>query len=106
MKLLDEITAHAVESKEPVSVLLRKCLVLAYQLKNDRLKTWIEKELDGYSSGDELPEYRLVPAGAKGTFFGGGGAAIYDQPLPAGVLKPEHRHWGSSIELRQPIAAY
>jgi hypothetical protein len=106
MKLLDEITAHAVESQEPISVLLRKCLVLAYQLKNDRLKTWIEKELDGYKPNDDVPEYRQVPAGAKGTFLGGGGAAIYDQPLPPGVLKPEHRHWASSIELRQPIAAY
>ncbi len=57
MKLLDEIIAHAVDSKEPVSVLLRKYLVLAYQLKNDRLKAWIEKELDGYQPADDIPEY-------------------------------------------------
>jgi hypothetical protein len=29
-----------------------------------------------------------------------------DQPLATGVLKPEHRHWGREIKLRQPIAAY
>ena len=41
MKLLDEIVDYAVDNKQPVSVLLRKCLVLAYQLKNDKLKNWV-----------------------------------------------------------------
>ncbi len=87
MKLLDEIVDYAVDNKQPVSVLLRKCLVLAYQLKNDKLKNWVEKELDGYGLDDEIPEYRLTGAQAKGTFFGPFNAAIYEQPLPPSVLK-------------------
>jgi hypothetical protein len=44
-----------------ISVLLRKCLVLAHQLKNDRLRSWVENELNGYATSDaELPEYRRI----------------------------------------------
>src|SRR5712691_12636993 len=106
MKLLDEIIDCAVDNKEPVSVLLRKCLVLAYQLKNARLKSWVEKELDGYNEDDEVPEYRQTGAQAKGTFFGPWQSAIYEQPLPPSVLKKEHRHFASTVKLMQPIAAY
>jgi len=106
MKLLDEIVDYAVYNKHVVFVLLRKCLVLVYKLKNDKLKNWVEKELDGYGLDDEIPEYRLTGAQAKGTFFGPFNAAIYEQPLPPSVLKKEHRHFASTVKLTQPIAAY
>ena len=48
MQLLDEIIEDAVNDKVNLSVLLRKCLVLAHQLKNDKLKAWAEYELNGY----------------------------------------------------------
>jgi hypothetical protein len=38
MSLLDEIIDLSVKDDEKVSVLLRKCLVLAAKLKNDKLK--------------------------------------------------------------------
>src|SRR5215472_16376345 len=36
--LLDEIFELATDNKQPLTVLLRKCLVLAHQLKNNRLQ--------------------------------------------------------------------
>jgi hypothetical protein len=106
MRLLDEIVDYAVDNKQPVSVLLRKCLVLAYQLKNDRLKKWVEKELDGYNANDEVPEYRRVDAQAKGTLFGPFNAVINDQPLAPLLLREEHRHFALFVKLIGPIAAY
>jgi hypothetical protein len=46
MKLLKEIIELATDNHTPLTVVLRKCLVLAYSLKNERLKTWVEKELE------------------------------------------------------------
>jgi len=43
MKLVDEIIDGAVDGKTPIADILRKCLVLAFQLKNGRLKEWVEK---------------------------------------------------------------
>jgi hypothetical protein len=47
MQLIDEIIELAVDDRTSLSVLLRKCLVLSHRLKNERLKAWAEKELDG-----------------------------------------------------------
>jgi hypothetical protein len=67
MKLLDEIIDLAVDDQAPISVLLRKCLVLSYKLNNDRLRSWSDKELNGYNrSDDEVPEYRKVNTIARG----------------------------------------
>ena len=43
---------------------------------------------------------------AKGLFIGSAGAYLNDQPIPAGALKEEHRHWAEVALLAQPIAAY
>jgi hypothetical protein len=106
MMLLDEIIDLAVDNSGPLSVLLRKCLLLAHTLKNQRLRTWAEKELDGYGETDELPEYRRVGAIAKGHFFGPFQAQLKNQPLPPSVLEPEHRRFATEVWLTQPIAAY
>ena len=105
MEVLDEIVDLAVDNSGPLSVLLRNCLLLAHTLKNQRFQTWAEKELDGYDETDELPEYRRVRVIAKGHFLGLI-AQINDQPLPASVLEPEHRHFATEALLMQPIAAY
>jgi hypothetical protein len=106
MQLLDDVIEYAVDNKQPVAVLLRKCLVLAYQLKNESLKSWVEKELDGYNEDEEVPAYRRINAPAKETFLGGWGAALYEQPLPPAVLEEAHRHFALTATLTQPIAAY
>jgi hypothetical protein len=42
MKLVDEIIELSSSESGSVATLLRKCLVLAHTIKNDRLKTWAE----------------------------------------------------------------
>ena len=106
MKLLEDIIESVTVSKEPVSDILRRCLVLAFKLKNETLKAWVEHELNGYGNTLDLPEYRRSAGVAKGLFPGGYGAELRDQPLAASILKPEHQHFANEIRLAQPIAAY
>lgn len=106
MKLLEDIIESVTVSKEPVSDILRRCLVLAFKLKNGTLKRWVEHELNGYGDAAELPNYRKSAGVAKGLFLGGFGAELRDQPLAASILKPEHRHFANEIKLAQPIASY
>lgn len=106
MKLLDDIVDGATEDEETLSNLLRKCLVLAHRLNNEKLKTWVEKELDGYDDDDEMPQYRVIRAQAKGVLFGPLQGVINDQPLSPHILEKEHRHWAQEARLNGPIASY
>lgn len=106
MKLLDSIIESVTETKEPISDILRRCLVLAHKLKNETFKEWVQQELNGYSADAELPDYRIGHGTALGIFMGAGGASIENQPLASAVLKEEHRHFATSISLHEAIAAY
>lgn len=54
--LLDDIINLATDDRQSITVLLRKCIVLPHQLKNERLNVWANKELNSYPSEKELPE--------------------------------------------------
>ncbi len=106
MQLIDEIIGLAVDEKASLSVLLRKCLVLSRRLKNERLKVWVEKELDGYKNDDALPDYRVTQTFSKGIFWGVPGAKLENVPIPTAMLEPKHRPLVEQAKFRQPIAAY
>jgi hypothetical protein len=85
---VDEIVDLAASEKGSVATLLRKCLVLADTLRNNQLKAWAENELLGYERNHaDLPEYRKVPAIAKGLFIAPRGGAINEQPIPSVMLE-------------------
>ena len=106
MKLLNEIIEAATDSKEPVTNTLRKCLILAFELKNEKLKVWVEGELNGFSRDGDIPEYRKVHLHSKGNFQGPGGAWIPKRPLPMGVLETHHRELLDPAILSEPLASY
>jgi len=103
--LLDDIIELATNIGPSITVLLRKCIVLAHQIKNDRLKTWANKELSGYGDEDKLPDYRVVSATATGHFSGWGGSQA-TLPIPPAALEEEHRRFATQVHLVQAIAAY
>jgi hypothetical protein len=104
--LLDDIINLATDDAQSITVLLRKCLILAHQLNNGRLKQWANEELNGYDSLDDMPEYRKVPAQAKGNFVGGWGAYAGNRNIPPAVMDKEHRWAAESVNLGQPVSAY
>jgi hypothetical protein len=43
MKLIDEIIQISSDGESPLADALRKCLILAFDLKNETLKQWVER---------------------------------------------------------------
>src|SRR4029078_5903796 len=103
--LLDEIIDAATDPKESVAETLRKCLILAFKLKNEKLKRWVEGELNGFSRDGEIPEYRKISLHSKGNFQGYG-AWMPNRPLPMGTLEEKHRKILEPAILSEPIASY
>lgn len=106
MSLLKEIIDGAVDEDVRLQTLLRKCLILATKLKNERLRVWAVSELNGYEDKRELPPYRSLDVQSKGFMLGPFQAQIDDQPLAAGVMKPEHREYATKAFMMEPIASY
>jgi hypothetical protein len=106
MKLINEIIAEAVDSEKTVSNLLRKCLVLSFDLSNNKLKAWVESELNGYNDDKSVPEYRKAILYSKGNFIGPFGGIMTHRPLPMAILKKEHRDSLIPTYFSQPIAAF
>jgi len=104
--LLDDIINLATDNQQSITVLLRKCIVLAHHLKNERLKVWANKELDGYSRDDNLPPYRLLTIVAKGDFSGSFGRQLRNWQIPAVLLEERHRDWATTCPLIHGISAY
>lgn len=65
MGLLAEIQAGAISEETSLSEVLRRCLVLAYRLKNEPLLAWVKAELNGYPDRTKVPEYRVVSVRVK-----------------------------------------
>jgi len=103
--LLDDIINLAIDGKQPLPDILRKCLLLGHELKNERLKTWANQELNGYKSKKELPEYRVVKALAYGDFIGPFHAQYRNHIIPPAALEEKHRHYAEMANLVQSVSA-
>src|SRR5580692_1192912 len=104
--LLDDIISLAVDGKQPLPDILRKCLLLGHELKNEQLKDWANQELNGYKSGKNVPEYRIIPALARGNFIGPFHAQFNGHLIPSVVLEKEHREFAERAYLVQSVSAY
>jgi AbiTii len=104
--LLEKIIDLATDNDKSLSALLRQCIVLGHELKNDSLKTWANDELKGYKDVQKVPEYRIVHAGAMGTFTAGYLFPTITRPVPAGLMDKDHRWAAETVHLAQPVSAY
>jgi len=55
-----QLQAECLDSRVSILEVLRKALVVARKLSLSDAEVWIEKELNGYRSGDPPPDYRLL----------------------------------------------
>lgn len=69
--LIDGIIEDLVRQDSNLENALLKTQVLAFKLKNDKLKSWVNNELNGYDNQDEVPEFRIVRTQVKGNLFQG-----------------------------------
>jgi hypothetical protein len=60
-----ELQQDALNRQVVISDLLRKALVVARKLGLTDFQAWINKELSGYATGEEIPEYRRLSGQAR-----------------------------------------
>ena len=58
-----------------------------------------------YLSPKNLPDYRTLPAQAKGDFSGGVGLYI-TRNIPPAIMEENHRWAAETVHLTQPVSAY
>jgi hypothetical protein len=72
---INTIIQELVDPTKRLTDTLLKVQVLAFKIKNSKLKIWVESELNGYQSTAEVPSYRYVPTTVVGNLeqerFGG-----------------------------------
>jgi hypothetical protein len=105
MRLLDEIIDATLDKQMPIGTLLRKCLVLEQQVKNEKFRAWLDRELDGYDQMEELPPYRVFNCVNRGLFIGRA-MRMDDQPISIHVMEEEDRKVIDKVCLHQPAASY
>jgi hypothetical protein len=101
MSLFDEIQDEILSSV-PLSTVLRKAKVLAYRLKNQEFKDWVEHELNGYDDQSSLPEYREISTHSLGNFINSGWK-MTDVPIPTNNIPRELRETVNEVHLVQGI---
>ena len=105
MSLLREIQDAAISADIPLTVVLRKCKVLAARLGSEELKVWVDSELSGYQNVDDLPEYRVLTVNSKGHFSGPFNSGLRNADIPLGCVPKKFRESLSKSQMMQPIAA-
>jgi hypothetical protein len=107
MNLLRKIQDQASDVEIPVNQLLISAKILAARLGHEKLKQWVNLELNGYGSEDVLPPYRVLKdLNLVGDYqdhaFGGTRKNI---PIPLQSLKPDLKKEFTTHDLREPIGA-
>lgn len=105
MSLLREIQDAAISSDIKLTVLLRKCKVLAARLGNQDFKQWVDNELAGYKNVDGLPDYRLLQVNSKGHFAGPFNSGLNNADIPLSCIPKALRDKLSKSEVRGAIAS-
>lgn len=66
ISLINDIINTIVKRDCNLENVLLKTNILAFHLKNETLKTWVDKEMNGYQEEDNIPLYRIVSSELKG----------------------------------------
>ncbi len=106
MTLLREIQSSCTDPSVDISMLLRKCMILASRLRSSEMKRWINNELNGYESTEELPNYRIFESEVRGDFIRSLGGGFRGIPIPKAIIDKEYHELLFDCYLMQPIGAY
>lgn len=89
---INTIIKELVDPNVKLKDTLLKVQVLAFKIKNTRLKEWVDNELNGFIS-KKVPSYRIIPSLAFGNMVQdrgfGGMMTRNNQPLPIEYLDKE-----------------
>jgi len=104
---INKIIEDLVDPDCKMSDIILKVKILANKLKNEKLKIWVENEINGYV-GKDVPEYRLVHAGVFGNLLQDRGFGSFltrkDVPLPTEHLDDNIKEMLRTTPLRISIS--
>lgn len=106
-ELLNQVVQDLVNPEVNLSDTLLKMKIVAFNLQNQQLKSWVEKEIGGYGNDDEIPEYRTVPTAVYGDLIQdlpGRTGYSRNTPLVYDYTSEETRNWLSHVKLNNPIS--
>lgn len=105
MKLISQIINELIESEKSINGALLKTKVLASRIQNKELLKWVDNELSGYDSKDDLPDYRKnVQTFLKGNYINGN-MKFTNQPIPTIGLDAEFQKKLHITEFQESIIA-
>lgn len=90
MKLIEEIIEILSSEDGKLSTALLKTKVLLHKIGHKELVPWVSSELDGYKTGETVPEYRIIRTELKGN-FANLAYQYTSHPIPTYHLSPDIR---------------
>jgi hypothetical protein len=102
MQIIDNLIDQLVADSTTLTGILIKTKVLAFKLKNQELKDWIDNELNGYPNGP-LPPYRILPCQVLGDISNGFQRAK-NYPIPLTALDARQKETFLTVTLFQSIS--
>jgi len=106
MSLLRDIQNDVIDANIDISVILRKCKVLAVRLGNEPFENWIDQELNGYKNKNLLPDYRIDQVYSKGYFAGPFGSGLENADIPPSCIPEKYREDLGKCFFLEPISYY
>lgn len=103
MKLLNEIIELLSSDTPILNNALFKTKVLLHKLGEKDLVLWVNSELNGYDSIDNLPEYRILTGSVLGN-ISNGAWRYTNLPLPISHLDKKLRKYLETIYVTQSMA--
>lgn len=104
--MLHEIESAATSVDTSLSVVLRKCKILAARLDHAPLSKWVDWELSGYPSIEVLPPYRVHNTEVQGDFSGYFQSWMKNVSVPRTLIPDEHRDWLFTNHFKEGVAHY
>lgn len=104
---INKIIEELVNPSNKLKDTLLKVQVLAFKIKNEKLKEWVENEINGYA-GKEVPQYRKIPSVVFGNLIQDRGFGSYmtknSSPLPIEYLDKELRESLMSVTITSTVS--
>jgi hypothetical protein len=105
MSLVHDIQAASIAQDSDIPTLLRMCKLLAARISHQEFAEWVDRELNGYPSINDLPDYRVVRVDSYGAFIGTFSQASKLQ-IPVTVLPKELQEQYRNAYMGSSISAY
>ena len=98
-----KILKELVNEEISLNIALKRLIVLAADMNDNDLKVWAEKEINGYNTDDEVPEYRKI---CSHSFYYNGFTSnlqVTNVPLDIRYLNEDTLKMIEYHELREPL---